>query len=160
MMRKNYYRCDIDSSLDSKVSKVLSYLDEYASRDSTYRTDFSTQYEYLASRSIGIHKLDVSLNELDEHMYDMFQKIKCGDIDDVKTDKYYLATVSYLSVYHPRYFNACSAGHKVKMALFDIDREQFDDYSSYRHFKSVADKALENISKAYIDKKPKVKSLS
>ncbi len=131
------------------IYKVLYHLDEYGSQSKSFRYDFTSQYEYIETNDLGLAKLGLTLEDLDRNLLGMFDKINSGNIEDVKTDKYYLATVSYLSKIHPRYLRNSFMIPEIKKSLCFIDKNSFDDRKEYRAFKRVASRTMRRIEKSY-----------
>ena len=140
---------DLSMETQRDVITVLQNLNEYSNRDQEFRYEFTTQYESIETHALGLTKLGMTLEEMDSVLLDMFDKINSGNIDDVKTDKNYLATVSYLARRHSSYLRNSFMIPEIKKSLCFVDKNAFDDRKEYKAFKRVASTTLRRIEKSY-----------
>ena len=120
-------------------------LDEYDKKDSEYREDFTGQYEYFEACDLGLRKLGMDVGNMNAHLLDMFDIIDHGNVSKVKRNKYYLATVSYLTKYHMGYLLDEKVLPRVWSSLNDVRMSEFASRDDYRIFKKVTDKTLKKI---------------
>lgn len=124
---------------------ITNRIDEYDKRDSEYREDFTGQYEYFEAYDLGLKNLGMDVGKMNAHLLEMFDIIDHGNVSKVKRNKYYLATVSYLTKYHMGYLLDGRVLPKVWSSLNDVKRSDFASRDDYRVFKKVTDKTLKKI---------------
>ena len=129
----------------TKMLFVLQRLDEYDKKDPDYREDFTGQYEYFEACDLGLKNLGMDVGKMNAHLLEMFDIIDHGNVSKVKRNKYYLATVSYLTKYHMGYLLDGKVLPKVWSSLNDVKRSDFASRDDYRVFKKVTDKTLKKI---------------
>lgn len=134
--------------------QIVYQLKEYLEHDKEYKIGFREQYEYLERKNLGIDnkQLDITLKELDGLMLPIFDKINSGNISDIKTDRQYLATISYLANHFPLYLRNSFMIMEIKKSLLEIDKDSFTNYKQYSIFKKVARKTLSTIERSYKSK--------
>ena len=137
---------------------VTKQLNDFGSKNSSFRMDFTYQYESIQAYLMGLDKLDISLNDMDKVLVDMFDKIDNGKIEEIKSNKYYLATVGYLLSNYSSYLLNSEILPEIKTSLTSIDKSSFANEKEYNSFKKVSSKMLRRIkNKTKIEKKQKEK---
>lgn len=147
MINQNLSRLDDNEKLSYDVFRVLNYIETYDKHNHGYKSEFNAQYESLVVANIRLDKLGISLKDFDRNAATYYKKIEEGNVEDIKTDKYYIATVSYLSKYHPEYFRNWHMLPTIFDTIYHPKKEDFEDKKDYKAFKKVASGISSNMAK-------------
>jgi len=147
MINNNMDRMASNEEMSQNALYVLRYLTLYDKHDYKYKVDFSAQYKSLVASNLKLDKLGMDLNDLDKFAATMFSAISEGNIEDIQCDKYYVATVAYLSKYHPQYLQDCPSLMKIYDTIYNPNRHYFASKKDYNAFKKVALVVTNNMSR-------------
>lgn len=157
MINQNKSRLNENEDLSQHVFKVLSYFEQYDKYDSGYKSEFYDQYVSVVVSSLRLDKLGLTLKDFYSQAADRFRRMTDGKIDEMRSDKYYAATVAYLSKYHPEYLRNCCMIPDIYKTIYRPKEEDFAEKKDYKAFKKVGSTVSSNLAK-YGKKRAKVMS--
>ena len=147
MINQNMSRLNDNEELSQNVFKVLSFFEQYDKHDGGYKSEFNAQYESLVSADLRLDKLGITLKEFYQNAADRFRRMTDGKIDEMRTDKYYAATVVYLSKYHPEYLRNCYMIPEIFSTLYNPKKSDFENKNDYKTFKKIGATVSSNLAK-------------
>ena len=157
MINQNKSRLNENEDLSQHVFKVLSYFEQYDKYDPGYKSEFYDQYVSVVVSSLRLDKLGLTLKDFYSQAADRFRRMTDGKIDEMRSDKYYAATVAYLSKHHPEYLRNCYMIPVIYDTIYHPNKNDFEDKKDYKAFKKVASTISSNLAK-YERERAKVKS--
>lgn len=160
MISNNMDRIGENDDLSQRVHFILRHFQSYGEETEGYRREFFYQYEAVEAQSLNIDKLGLGVKDLDKVAATYFRRMTNLEMEDMRSDKNYLATVSYLAKYYPEYMTYTYMLPEIQKTLSHVDKKDFDSKEEYKAFKKVATKTLNKMSKeGYRIKKEKIKEL-
>lgn len=147
MINKNRRVVEENDELNQSVYKILSHLNEYDSRGLTFRREFSPQYESVTMSYLGLDKLQMSLHDFYIHAPGVLDNIENVELEEIRSNKYFLAMVSYLATFHPEYLIDSHMIFSIQNTLSNINKNDFNSVEEYRSFKKVANKTMTKLQK-------------
>lgn len=147
MINQNMSRLNDNEELSQNVFRVLSYVEQYDKHDNGYKSEFNAQYESLVAANLKLDKLGITLKDFYAHAASRFRDMTNGKIQDMRNDKYYAATVLYLSKYHPEYLRNCYMIPEIFDTLYNPKKEDFDSRKDYKAFKKVGAAVSSNLAR-------------
>ncbi len=147
MINQNKSRLNDNEDLSQNVFKVLSYFEQYDKHDAGYKSEFNAQYESLVVSDLRLDKLGITLKDFYGQAADRFRRMTEGKINEMRSDKYYAATVAYLSKYHPEYLRNCYMIPDIYRTIYNPRREDFTEKKDFKAFKKVGSTVSSNLAK-------------
>ena len=148
MIKENMDRLEGNEELSNSVYFILKRLDNYSNETAEDRYEFTCQYESLEEHALCLDRFGVSLTDFEKNAASIFRKMKELEFDDIKTDKFYLATVNFLGKYYADYMSNTYMLPSIYPTLSHVDKSAFADKKEYRTFKRATNKTAANFDKA------------
>lgn len=160
MISNNMDRLEGNDDLSQRVHFILHHFDSFGKESEGYRREFFYQFEAVEAQCLHIDKLGLGVKDLDKVAATYFKRMTNLEMDSMRSDKNYLATVSYLVKYHPEYMTYSYMLPEIQKTLSHVEQKDFASKDEYKAFKKVANKTMNRISKeGHRIRKERVKTL-
>jgi len=148
MINENMGRLEGNEELTNNVYHILNHFNKHSKDSYGTRVEFFNQFQAIEETCLGLDKFNLSLEDFDKKAADYFRIMEDNNFDDIKTDPMFLATINYMTKYHPTYATFCYMIPSIQDYLCHVDKKDFEDKKEYRKFKRAASKTMNNLTKA------------